>query len=210
MKIIFLDFDGVITTCNSKWNIDLDKLSLLDKIIQQTDAKIVVTSSWKHGCKNVEDFKEKIHTRRCAKNAKEQTPFAKFVDQIYDITDGCGYRGDEVETYLNNHKEEIESYVILDDDDDFKEEQLFNFVQTDTYEGITEREVKLCISILNNIKIPNPIRLNLRLTTMWRNKRLGIQENNIDILLQQYHNKFLYNYDTRTRSKRNRLCNFWR
>lgn len=190
MKILFLDFDGVITTYDSKWQIDLDKLALIDKIIQQTDAKIVVTSTWKHSSKNVEDFKTRIYTRRCSENAKDETPFAKFVDQIYDITYGCGYRGEEVEEYLNKHKEDVESYVILDDDDDFKEEQLFNFVQTDTYEGITEREVKLCVGILNENKIPNPIRLNLRLTTMWRNMRMKIQENNIDKLLYNYYMKF--------------------
>ena len=190
MKIVFLDFDGVITTYDSKWNIDLNKLALLDKIIEQTNAKIVVTSSWKHGSKDVEDFKTRIYTRRCSKNVKDETPFGKFVNQIYDITDGCGYRGDEVEKYLNNHKDEVESYVILDDDDDFKEEQLFNFVQTDTYEGITEREVKLCIGILNGDRIPNPIRLNLRLTTMWRNKRMDVEENNVDKLLHDYYLKF--------------------
>ncbi len=190
MKILFLDFDGVITTYDSKWNIDLNKLALLDKIIEQTNAKIVVTSSWKHGSKDVEDFKTRIYTRRCSKNIKDETPFGKFVDQIYDITDGCGYRGDEVEKYLNNHKDEVESYVILDDDDDFKEKQLFNFVQTDTYEGITEREVKLCIGILNGDRIPNPIRLNLRLITMWRNMRMGVEKNNIDNLVHEYYNKF--------------------
>ena len=46
-KIIFLDFDGVITHPKSKWQIDPNKLDLIIKIIQSTSAKIVVSSSWK-------------------------------------------------------------------------------------------------------------------------------------------------------------------
>lgn len=192
MKVIFLDFDGVITTYYSHWNIDIEKLKLLDEIIQQTDAKIVVSSSWKHGSENVEDFKNRIYNKRCSKNIKTQTPFEKFVNQIYDITDSNGaWRGDEVQRWVDNHKEELESYVILDDDDDFKDEQLFNFVQTDGFEGITSREVKLCVGILNNEKIPNPIRLNHELMTRWRNERMGVKKNNIDNLVHEYYNKFL-------------------
>ena len=195
MKILFLDFDGVITTYDSKWKIDLNKLALLDKIIEQTNAKIVVTSSWKYGSKDVEHFKERIYTRLHTTDIYDETPFGKFIDQIYDITDGCGYRGDEVEKYLNEHSGDIESYVILDDENDFKEEQLFNFVQTDTYEGLTEREVKLCISILNNIKVVNPIRLNLELITMWRNNCNGLDKNNISTLLDKYYNNFRQKYE---------------
>ncbi len=188
MKVIFLDFDGVISTYEMSWRIDPNKLMLLDKIVQATDAKIVVTSSWKHGCDNVEEFKSKIYTRRGSKDIKDETPFGKFINQIYDITDGCGYRGEEVEKWLNNH--EVENYAILDDDSDFKNEQLFHFVQTDTYEGLTSREVKLCITILNGKKVVNPIRLNLVLTTMWRNKCSGLEKNNIEEMLKEYHNRF--------------------
>ena len=83
--------------------------------------------------------------------------------------------------------EEIESYVILDDDSDFHEDQLFHFVQTDLYEGITEREVKICINILKKQRVWNPIRMNLVLTTMWRNKCSGLDKNNIDNLISEYY-----------------------
>lgn len=117
MKILFIDFDGVVSTFEKGWRLDEEKLSLL--------------------------------------------------------------------------KEEIESYAILDDDSDMRENQLFNFVQTDGYEGITSREVKLCIKILNNERIQNPIRLNLELTTKWRNNCNGLDKNNISLLLKEYYNKFV-------------------
>ena len=191
MKIIFLDFDGVITTYYSHWNIDTEKLELIDEIIQETDAKIVVSSSWIHGSDNAGDFKSGLDSNSYAKNVKNQTQFDKFVSRIYDITDGNGpWRGDEIQRWLDEHDGDIESYVILDDDDDFRDEQLFNFVQTDGYEGITSREVKLCVGILNNKKIQNPIRLNYKLKTKWINLMNGTEINNIKDLLSKYHSKW--------------------
>ena len=56
------------------------------------------------------------------------------------------------------------------------ESQLLNFVQTDTYFGISEREVDICIELLNGEYSPNPIRRNLVLTTLWRNKCSGLND----------------------------------
>lgn len=185
MKILFLDFDGVITTPESRWKIDETKVKLVNRIVSETGAKIVVTSSWKVGYRIVDNFKEEINRRY--PNAEWIKP---LVDNIYGITDSMGsWRGDEIHRWLED--KDVESYVIIDDDSDFRDDQLFNFVQTDTYEGITEREVKLCIDILNGKKVINPIRLNLELVTMWRNKCGGIvSDKEIDRLLQEYNNRF--------------------
>lgn len=67
MKILFLDFDGVITTYETGWTISLDKLALVDRIINETGARIVVTSSWKHGYSNVDGFKNSICNKRCSR-----------------------------------------------------------------------------------------------------------------------------------------------
>ena len=45
-KIIFLDFDGVISTPECRWNLDPKKVALVEELIKETDAKIVVSSSW--------------------------------------------------------------------------------------------------------------------------------------------------------------------
>ena len=197
MKIIFLDFDGVITTYHSGWRISIEKLLLINKIVQSTNAKIVITSSWKVGFRTVEEFKTDLDNKRCSRNVKTETPFEKFVEQIYDITDNRGpWRGDEIQRYIENNKDKIESYVILDDDNDMLDEQLFNFVQTDSYDGIGQREVDLCIRILNNEKIQNPIRLNNELLFRWRlnnyNKDTLIkikENNNIENLLKDYYKR---------------------
>ena len=179
MKVIFLDFDGVITTPESKWNLDASKIALVEDIIKATDAKIVVSSSWSVGCNTGEEFKN-----RDLPNLK-----GMFEDAIYDVTDHCGsLRGDEIKRWLENHND-IESYVIIDDDSDILEEQLFNFIQTDTYEGITSREVKLAKSILNNEKVINPIRLNMSLRYKWYDNLEG-RQSNISQLLLDYNCRF--------------------
>lgn len=43
-KIIFLDFDGVITTLASRYALDRYKCDLLQQVIDRTGAKIVVSS----------------------------------------------------------------------------------------------------------------------------------------------------------------------
>lgn len=156
MKIIFLDFDGVISTYEKGWRFDVEKIELLKEIVDKTDAKIVVTSSWKRGFTEVDNFIKSFYNKPRNKDLKNITIFDWFANSIYDITDNNGsWRGDEIQRWIDKHNEEIESYVILDDDSDFRDNQLFNFVQTDTYEGITSREVKLCIKILNNKRIPS-------------------------------------------------------
>lgn len=177
MKVIFLDFDGVITTYRSGYRISNDKLSLLKQIIDNTDARIVVSSSWKRGYDNRDEFVKSLG----------YDEYHWFVRSIYDITDNDGaWRGDEIQRYLDAHND-IESYVILDDDSDFHDDQLFNFVQTDTYYGISEREVEFAINILNNEHVHNPIRLNLELITRWKNHCRGIKDNgNIEQLLKNY------------------------
>jgi len=189
MKIIFLDFDGVISTYEKKWRIDMKKLELLKEIVDKTDAKIVVTSSWKRGFTEVDDFIKSFYTNPRNKDLNNATIFDWFANSIYDITGhNSSWRGDGIQIWIDKHNEEIESYVILDDDSDFRDNQLFNFVQTDTYEGITSREVKLCIKILNGEEIPNILRLNLELITRWRNKCKGLDDENIEFLLNEYNN----------------------
>ena len=52
MKIIFLDFDGVITI-PPKWNLNANKIKLIKKLVEETNAKIVISCSWRHS--NLED-----------------------------------------------------------------------------------------------------------------------------------------------------------
>ena len=161
-KIIFLDFDGVITTPKSKWQIDQNKVNLITKICKETGAKIVVSSSWGVG-KSIQDL------RNITSFDQE---FSNLI--VGNIEHKYSLRGENIQEYIDNNN--IKNYIIIDDASDVLEEQLLRFIQTDTYFGISEREVEICIDLLNNKYSPNPIRRNLILTTLWRNKCYGLND----------------------------------
>ena len=60
MKVIFLDIDGVLTTCsyhNPDTNhIDPQRVCILSQIVNRTGAKIVLISTWKMGGSHERSF----------------------------------------------------------------------------------------------------------------------------------------------------------
>lgn len=167
MKALYLDFDGVITHIESGWELDPKKIELIKHIVEETDAKIIVISSWKVGCKNVHEF-ILCHYRRPIDGLNDDDTMVGWLfKNIYDLTpNNIGLRGDEVELYNKEH--DITEYCIIDDDVEYTDDQLFKFVQTDTFEGITEREAKLAIAVLNNKTVYSKARLNNTLKCYWK------------------------------------------
>ncbi len=134
MKIIFLDIDGVLNcekTCRTSgcvFPIDPHKVVLLDRIIQATECKVVLSSSWRHHAEG-------------RKNARKAVDFFDTTDRTLN-----GFRGDEISSWLE-HYPEVEKYAILDDDSDFKNWQpLF---QTTFKEGLTEKIAQKVIDHFN-------------------------------------------------------------
>lgn len=154
MKLLFLDMDGVISVYNNRWCLSDEKIKHIKNIVEQTHCKIVITSSWKCGYDNVYNFVNNF----IKLNPKSEKPSEMLIWlklNIYDITDNNGpLRGDEIQRYLDSH-DNIENYVIIDDDSDMLDSQLNNFIQTDTYEGITIREEKMIITFFNDGYVNN-------------------------------------------------------
>lgn len=169
MKVIFLDFDGVITV-PPKWYIKADKIKYIKKIVEATGAKIVISSSYRAGCPPTvqETIKSIIgKEKRCPKNRM----LFWLLDHIYDCTPFYSEgkykilnsgRGGEIEAWLNVHPE-VENYVIIDDDGDMLDSQLYHFVQTNYEDGITEIEMNRAIKVLNRQFFQNPMALNFEL-----------------------------------------------
>lgn len=119
MKVIFLDIDGVLNSqaydqkrnLNELSNIDETRLPLIKKIVDATNAHIVLSSTWReHWNKEQENLDvdgQYIHKL-----------FSKYGLDIYDKTPILGHRAkrkDEINQWLKNSSEVIESFVILDD-----------------------------------------------------------------------------------------------
>ena len=142
MKILFLDFDGVL---NNHRNVDPDPeifspaaCDNLRKLLDdEPDLRIVVSSAWRHGGK---EYVRKVLS-------KNGIPRSKVVG----ITgNDPGVRGAQIKAWLDAHDElDIESFVIIDDESDM-EPLKDRLVKTQSYVGLTSKDVEDAKKILAN------------------------------------------------------------
>ncbi len=145
-RVLFLDYDGVVNTplwnekgtkCSYNYPKDgkvnnFQAVQWVSKFCQQCHYSIVVTSTWR---------KDK-NWCECLINGglRRDIKILGCTDITYDK------RGNEIKNYLNEHPE-VKYYIIVDDDNDFLEEQQSHFVQTDSEIGFTIKEYKKCLKI---------------------------------------------------------------
>lgn len=154
MKVIFLDFDGVLNSRvydrQRNWNeqseIDETRLPLVKKIVEETGAKIVLSTTWReHWDKALE---------KCDKDGVYiNETFAKYGLTISDKTPDLGVvfdRPDEIKAWLDSTQEPIESFVIIDDYRYVWGTLSDRFVKTnpDFGLGLEEEHVRRAIEIL--------------------------------------------------------------
>ena len=151
MKVIFLNIDGVLNhEQHYKWLMETNEPTpmqrtypytefnpescrLLREIIWETDAKLVVSSSW-----------------RLDGLAKLNKLFRFFgLPNAFDVTPCLNTaRGIEIDAWLGSHPE-VDKYVILDDDEDMNEHQLPYFIKTNPYgDGLNKKVKDKAIKIL--------------------------------------------------------------
>lgn len=173
MKVIFLDIDGVLN-CEQTYidrkekmqqekkyilDIDEEKVQLLGKICEATEAKVVLTSSWRFDWKNGTDSLVLLQSRLL------QRLFDKYHIEVVGVTpvvsreDGLyhSWRENEIRAYLLEHPE-IESFCILDSEM-FDLKTLKKFVVKTSYRktrnnmgGLLESHVEDAIKILSKKK----------------------------------------------------------
>ena len=158
MKVIFLDIDGVLNVIpqgHDKFGaiFHTHLVENLKRIIDETGAKIVISSTWRMG-NELPGMIDMWKKRNLPGEVVGITPnfMVKYGTTL------C--RGKEIDAYLKEHPE-VENYVILDDDSDMEEHQLNNFVMTsgnvdhedciDLGYGLTKECTEWAIKILNNI-----------------------------------------------------------
>ena len=179
MKVIFLDVDGVLNGYNYftkiKFNI-LDFLHLrkwhlkhfdlfgvhtirvwrLSKIVRRTGAKVVISSTWRHGWFRPYESKGRRDKELEDKLRRFKIPVIGITPRI-----NSGKRGLEIQMWLAEHSN-VESFVILDDEsfdiEDLYKDQLvktrarnIDMIKGAWKEntGIKPRHVRQAIRILN-------------------------------------------------------------
>lgn len=145
MKIIFLDVDGVLNKALISSNSEPDDVikgagwmnkSLvknLNKLTDTTDAKIVVSSSWRSD--SVEE------------TAKHIGSFG-VTGEIIGVTKRFGQysvRGNEIAAWIRDNEAllgckywHFKQYIIIDDDSDMLLSQAPHFIHTDAFAGLSE------------------------------------------------------------------------
>lgn len=167
LKIIFLDFDGVI--CNPAYSIAMGDTGGVHGLLEprccmfvrrlclETGAKIVVSSSWRQG-------RDRMWVTDILGAVMPQAARFVFWSEQYPklwATGTKGSRQQEIQEWLDfardNFDEEVQSFVILDDDglvdsrkdvqDKFIHDRL---VKTDGYDGMGLHHFFEALAILNN------------------------------------------------------------
>lgn len=154
MKILFLDYDGVINSTEYFRNrpdednrphplSEFDPIAIghLNQICLQTGSKVVVSSDWRHG-KTIQELQNILY--KCG-----------FVGEIIGVTQSLSHhgnyivRGNEILKWIEDNND-VEEYLILDDTNDMLLRQKDNFIHVDRSVGITSQTVSMAIKILNN------------------------------------------------------------
>lgn len=174
MKVIFLDFDGVINSHQSatfwhnkrdqqKWENEMYAdwpgtikeyiacefcpiaLSNVEELIRRIpDAKIVVSSTWRMG-ETVETLQAILKPSKLVADAVIGTT------PVFRGRDGKSVlRGHEIKDWLDRHPE-VTHYVIIDDDRDMLPEQLDHFVNTSELHGFLYGDMLSAERILGQV-----------------------------------------------------------
>lgn len=144
MKVIFLDFDGVLHNRESiihgsglASHAHPECVAALNRIVEETGAKIVVSSMWRMGC-NVSELREMLGEWGFEGEIIGKTPFNNW-----------GLRGYEIQDWLNKWQDEsVDNFVILDDDSDMAHLKP-KLVQSTFTWGLTEQLADIAIAKLN-------------------------------------------------------------
>jgi hypothetical protein len=168
MKVIFLDFDGVLNPLHymhmlgKMWRESngqiksqdefghlffQQNIDALNHILEKTNAKIVVSSTWRlSGVKVLSDMFFERNMNLAYSEFFDITPdHAQLTKSGLWIGDERGY---EIQAWLDAHPE-VTNYVIIDDQSDMLPSQMNNFVKVNQWYGLTIEDAENAIKILN-------------------------------------------------------------
>ena len=153
MKILFLDFDGVLVTPRTHIGLagkrkvmrDFDPvgIGMINRLCEETEATIVISSTWRFFDgkqrqivlgKDCEDptgnFDLREHLRSVGLTASFHDDWQTFVTRL------SGTRGMEIRDWLEDHPE-ITNYIAIDDDNNFADDMRPRLVRCNGDDGFS-------------------------------------------------------------------------
>lgn len=165
MKVIFLDIDGVMNNIfslhRSRFYLDFEiinddnevesvtddfcwvSMRVLNNIIESTEAKVVLSSTWRL-------FHSKNEMNQILKHYGFKGELIDFTPKLpYDkVNNKYPERGLEIQKWLDECESNIENFVILDDDSDMAH-LIDKLIKTDCHFGLNHTHEELVIQMLN-------------------------------------------------------------
>lgn len=167
MKICFLDIDGVLNSeeynCDRRdlneadyvtynWTNAIDPVAAerLNRLIRESGAKIVISSSWRIAF-SLPEIRNILTVRGFLYSADiiDETPHRVEPTAKQHAEGERSCRGDEIAAWLGyDVAKDVTGYVILDDTADMLASQQIYFVHTSWAIGLQDADVDLAIYIL--------------------------------------------------------------
>lgn len=162
--LLFLDVDGVLNSAKyftsdkfkslkgnlseeeimlTRHDLLLDEapISLLNSLVEQSQAKVVLSSTWRNKF-SLDEMNKLLSDKGATFNLCGKTP--RLLPKKFSMR---VYRHDEIQDYLNNLNEIPESFVILDDEGPMSYLDKF-FVKTNYEFGLQEHHITKALKIL--------------------------------------------------------------
>lgn len=154
MNVIFLDIDGVLNTGRNQdiqekrdgkssfyhqFNFDDICMENLKEVILKFDAYIVITSSWR-----IE--KDTIYWTEILKNFRKYKIERRIIDKTPSFSTT---RGEEIKKWIDDNKDNITNFIILDDEDDMMDLDKY-LILCDDYYGFDNDKKNMAISLFKN------------------------------------------------------------
>lgn len=150
MKIVFLDFDGVLNSL-ADFAFGLGStcfrpayIGRLNDIVKASEAKVVVSSAWRVD-HSLDELRQVLTTSGFQGEIIGSTPIHSH-DHAVGLSDICRIRCEEIQAWIDAHSEPLTSFVVLDD---LELELLAAYqIKTDMEDGLCDHHVGQALAIL--------------------------------------------------------------
>lgn len=166
MKVIFLDIDGVLNTGryrkilkkseglsyeDSQFLFDPITMRNLVDLVNINQAKIVISSTWRYD----KDKEDDMYWTMLMGNLRQYNLEQKVIGVTPDLREKYNTircRGYEIKEWLDTTTENVEGFVILDDDDNMTP-FMDKLAYCDEFSGFDKKVKSIADKIINNIKV---------------------------------------------------------
>lgn len=157
MRVIFLDIDGVLNSAEyyrkygpkpAPHALDPEAINYVNAIAKRARASIVVSSTWRKWY-TLPVLREHLRIAGLTAPIVGKTPVIEreLMKGLYV----SAQRGKEIQRWLDTTRRKVESFVILDDDNDMTGLEKYH-VRTDSDCGLTIADVERAFEILTGQK----------------------------------------------------------